>query len=236
MKERPVIFNAEMVRAVLDGRKTQTRRPFPIQPHGEYGEHYNGKMEGPEMYEPQMFDKYGDAYPGKPIFGCYTEDGEQGFKCPHGQPGDRLWVRETCKAEELESGLDGVRYAADDAFVSIEDTKEAAENWLVLSTYRKNKYQHGQSNTVPSIHMPRWASRILLEITNIRVERVQDISEADAAAEGCNNSQSEAAKNVGWYEKPRRAFRRVWEQVYGDSWNRNDWVWVIEFKVVEIKQ
>lgn len=231
MKERPIIFNAEMVRAVLAGRKTQTRRPFPVQPHGEYGEHYNGKMEGPEMYEPQLFDKYGDAYPGKPIFGCYTEDGEQGFKCPFGQPGDRLWVRETCKAEELESGLDGVRFAADDAFAPIKDTKEAAEDWLVLSTYRKKKYQHGQSNTVPSIHMPRWASRILLEITDIRVERVQDISEADAAAEG---SECIIFPNVDDNKTMRDRFRALWNSVYGsDAWTRNDWVWVIDFKRIE---
>lgn len=209
-----------MVRAVLDGRKTQTRRPFPVQPHGEYGEHYNGKMEGPEMYEPQMFDKYGDAYPGKPIFGCYTEDGEQGFKCPFGQPGDRLWVRETLSKEKWPDYHYDV-YPQVTAGTGDEDFN-----------YRGSDYR----GLVPAIHMPRWASRILLEITDIRVERVQDISEADAAAEGCNNSQSEAAKNVGWYEKPRRAFRRVWEQVYGDSWNRNDWVWVIEFKAVEIKQ
>lgn len=85
----------------------------------------------------------------------------------------------------------------------------------------------------PSIHMPRRASRLTLRITNVRVERLQEISEEDAKAEGCDNSKSDAAVAAGWYEKPCRAFQRLWEQTYGsDSWTANPWVWVIEFEVI----
>jgi hypothetical protein len=87
----------------------------------------------------------------------------------------------------------------------------------------------------PSIHMPRWASRITLEIVSVRVERLQDITEECAKAEGCDNSNSEAAITVGWYERPRSAFIRLWESINGaDSWLSNPWVWVVEFKRVEV--
>jgi hypothetical protein len=86
----------------------------------------------------------------------------------------------------------------------------------------------------PSIHMPRWASRIQLEITGARVERLNAISEDDAMAEGMDDGTSAAAIAVGWFEKPQRAYQRLWEQMYGeDSWASNPWVWVIQFKRVE---
>lgn len=87
MKEKPIIFSTDMVRAILEGRKTQTRRVVkPQPPEGE-------TVHGPQMYEPIEFDKHDNAYPGKPVFGAYSET--WGVKCPYGKPGDRLWVRET---------------------------------------------------------------------------------------------------------------------------------------------
>ena len=90
LKERPVLFKGDMVRAILEGRKTETRRIVKPQPPEDVG-----KIYGPEEYVPAKYDRYGDMYPGKPIFGIYDEDGDYGVKCPYGQVGDRLWVRET---------------------------------------------------------------------------------------------------------------------------------------------
>jgi hypothetical protein len=106
--------------------------------------------------------------------------------CPYGIPGDRLWVRETVRAEELESGLDGVRYCADDEFIPIENSKDASNRWLDLYYYDHKR--RGRGGSVPSIHMPRWASRLTPEIEDIRVERVQDISAVDAMWEGIENA------------------------------------------------
>ncbi|HFF8969403.1 hypothetical protein [Serratia marcescens] len=179
MKERPVIFNGEMVRAILDGRKTQTRRAlnWKRQPYTEMAERDDGSL-----------------WP-------WAEDGERGgdiwFSCPFGEVGDRLWVRETF-------GDCGNR------LVYRADTEDGAASQV--------------KRWVPSIHMPRWASRITLEITGVRVERLQDISEADAIAEGGTKHF-----NIDW-------FGPLWASIYGvDSWNSNPWVWVIEFRRVEVR-
>lgn len=193
MKERPVIFNAEMVRAILDGSKTQTRRALTS--------HHINLI--------KFAAHIGECYPLEDM-----HDGSQSYYrqyCPFGQIGDRLWVRETfAKGLCTKSGL---------AYRATHKPEDLEEGWFE------------QIKWTPSIHMPRWASRINLEITNVRVERLNDISEEDALAEGMDNGTSEAARAVGWYEKPRRAFRRLWSQIYGDdNWDANPWVWVIEFK------
>ncbi|PTU70810.1 hypothetical protein [Chromobacterium haemolyticum] len=212
MKERPMLYTGAMVRAVLADAKTMTRRPMKVQPS-------EGSIVTVERYEPAIVSRSGELVPGPEIFGAHWGDGEFGIVCPYGQPGDRLWVRETCRAEELESGQDGVRYLADNHFRPINDTPGDAISWMRLHAYGKQ----GSTN-VPSIHMPRWASRILLEITDIRVERLQDISESDVIAEGC---PSEILYGRGWY-------RDLWEQLYGSgSWDANPYVWRISFKKVE---
>ena len=189
MKERPILFNGDMVRAILDGRKTQTRRPIHKDIASVIGDDPNYYL----------------------------------YRCPFGQAGDRLWVRETWMRSgfDVDFGHQYITYCSDNAA-------------KIVSLAIKELCASG--NKIPSIHMPRWASRILLEITDVRIERVQDITEADANAEGCDNSESEAAVEIGWYELPRRAFRRVWDQCYsrrGLGWDANPWVWVIEFKIVE---
>ncbi|SEU36440.1 hypothetical protein SAMN03159335_05450 [Burkholderia cepacia] len=210
MIERPILFSGSMVRAILEARKTQTRR-IVSPPYG---------------YRWLDLD-----------VGTMVNDG--GHKkhitdLPRrlGVAGDRLWMRETCHADELENGLDGVRYPADGAFRAIESSSEAAERWLELYAYR------GQAGaTVPSIHMPRWASRITLEITGVRAERLQSISESDARDEGVTIEVNHMRGNFGGAFRPPsiRAFHDLWDSLNaerGHGWDTNPWVWVVQFKRV----
>ena len=195
MKERPIIFSAPMVRAILAGAKTQTRRIV------------------------------------KPLH-MATVDAEQ-FPilalCPYGSPGDRLWVRETCRAEAIDDeGLCGVRYVADGQFMPIANTREASDRWVQLYSYRGM-----EGATVPPIHMPRWASRITLEIADVRVERLQDISGMDAKREGVS-VPAYIPKDGADLDYARRGFRRLWEEIHGGgAWEKTPWVWVLEFKKLE---
>lgn len=204
MKERGIIFNAEMVRAILDGRKTQTRRVMNNQPCTLSGETISVQQDD------FNFRWVGDLH----------NDTSGWFPCPLGKIGDRLWVRETWRKFDFSDKCGCSEYPCG-----------CPENGAIM--YRATQ-DDGESKWRPSIHMPRRYSRITLEITDVRVERLQSISEADAKAEGFDNSQSDAANSIGWFEKPIRAFRRIWENIYGDDgWNNNHWVWVIEFKKVE---
>lgn len=200
MKERPIIFSAPMVRAILSGAKTQTRRIVK-----------NAHM--------------------------MTVDGELGpiaALCPFGQPGDRLWVRETF-ARVCTQGMRYVEYKADRSLADFDGyDNPAGGRWR------------------PSIHMPRLASRITLEISGVRVERLHDISEADAVAEGMQpgddewhhtaNGEAVLLDKYGWlapesltrHNAPSHAFREHWQRLHGpDSWEANTWVWVIDFKKLE---
>lgn len=218
-----MIFNAEMVRAILDGRKTQTRRI--IQSAAK-----NMQARGHEVISHRApGDKwYGDyVYSMRDRSGVWQDFTNEQFlaKCPFGQPGDRIWVRETWA--------------------------EAGGNAPELQLYRANYPDHVPSSYEnlksaeeirwrPSIHMPRWASRITLEITDVRVERLSEISEADAAAEGVPPAGDLLPDYPGAYLTPKGdfatakvAFQRLWESIYGeDSWQANPWVWVIKFKQV----
>ncbi|RSE88631.1 hypothetical protein [Achromobacter denitrificans] len=205
MKERPIIFNGAMVRAVLAGDKNQTRRVV-------------------KPWAPRLGV---DAVPADvsylPDFTCYRAT------CPYGQPGDRLWIRETVRAEEQPGGLDGVRYVADNVFLPIENTSAAADAWLTLHRYRGKR-----GATVPPIHMPRWACRLLLEVTRVRVERLQAINHMDALAEGVGLNPSTAGLTMttpAGDSLPRVMFRALWEQINGaGAWDANPWVWVVEFR------
>lgn len=216
MIEHPILFNAEMVRAILNGKKTQTRRVFKLPKDHEFGSDYDGQI----VYQ-------------KIIGECSIDE----LACPYGQTGDSLWVRETCRAEELPySGWeDGVRYLADDHWRVIENTKDAADAWVELNSYRGKK-----GAVVPSIHMPRWASRILLEITNVSVERLNEISESDAKSEGVylhtDGNYTNYLSQTGYALNAKSSFLSLWESINGpDSCDANPWVWVIEFKVIELK-
>lgn len=255
MKERPILFSAPMVRAILSGSKTQTRRTMKRQP-------YISPTNPPKFSDTAVGDLFvcPDCFPttdtpGLVIAECesvgiYHCMGQREFSAkhsPYGCPGDRLWVRETCHAYELPSGLDGVRYLADDSFTPIENSEEAADRWGELACYGMKKSGRAECRKVPSIHMPRWASRILLEITAVRVERLNEISEADAMAEGittiwpdgprCDKGPNHYTIPIGniSYNAPTAAgvYSMLWEQINGDgSWAANPWVWVVEFRRV----
>nr|WP_242460815.1 hypothetical protein [Burkholderia cenocepacia] len=210
-----------MVRAILEGRKTQTRRVMKHQPPDDVAPITVAR------YHPTIVDRHGDEAPGDAIFGAFSDDGEWGCKSPFGEPGDRLWVRETCRADELDSGLDGVRYPADGGFRAIEDSIDAAGRWVELYGYR------GQEGaTVPAIHMPRWASRITLGITAVRAERLQSIEWDEAIDEGIPDPRR-AARRVDPVEGTVAQFRQLWDSLNaarGHGWDANPWVWVVEFK------
>ena len=196
MKERPILFSAPMVRAILDGRKTQTRRIVKPQP------------------EPFVTKFFVNEH------GCgISEDEAQNhvWRCPYGIPGDRLWVRE-CWGLFDSQPSDGpdrahVFYRATDG-----DRCEL-------------RYQLWR----PSIHMPRWASRITLEVVAVRVERLQDITADDAKSEGVEVCKHFADANKGHPLDPHRvAFAWLWNTINGsDAWIANPWVWVVEFKKLE---
>lgn len=213
-KEYPILFNDEAVRAILAGRKTQTRRPVKPQPMG---------------YDPALNDEGLWEW-------CDDRDRESKRhirRCPYGQPGDCLWVRETVRAEELESGLDGVRYYADDAFIPIENSIDASDRWCDLYYYDYKR--RGRGGWVPSIHMPRWACRLCLDVTGVRVERLKEITEEDARAEGMQHPGVRYWEHspAGQTTPLRAAFAAEWNATYADKglgWDADPWVWVVEFR------
>jgi hypothetical protein len=190
MTERPILFSAPMVRAILAGTKTQTRRV--VKPA------HKAWIEMPVTHQLGEWDK-------RPL--------------PYGKPGDRLWVRETWQAV---SGNDRARH--------IMTHPRPDRGWLeYAATPRADEPAYKWR---PSIHMPRWASRITLEVTGVRVERLQDISEADAMAEGVHYSLLEKIQ-AGQDRWARHAYKKLWESIHGPgSWDLNPWVWVVEFKGV----
>jgi hypothetical protein len=195
MKERPILFSSEMVRAILDGRKTQTRLVVKPQPE--------------TSFPFAKCIKWGEMESDRGIWGV-PGWGTSVRRCPYGQPGDCLWVRETwCPT------MDGAEVAYYKATIDQQIVK--GPKWK------------------PSIHMPRWASRIALEVTGVRVERVQDISEGDAIAEGIEPHFAAIAEMSHDAISPESEFALLWDSINakrGYSWDSNPWVWVVEFKVL----
>lgn len=236
MKERPILFSGPMVRAILDGTKTQMR----------------------PVMKPQLTIKYIDLgvenLPGLPTFAfkrrhrsgswIYPNALEQIVEeCPYGKPGDRLWVKETWHAGKCADGLKPAELAP--RFWKVDNgglwyPADGTEPKHVITP--KGKYRHAR-------FMPRWASRITLEITEVRAQRLQDISEADAKAEGVNSPWSDLKwqggkalldrrnptfdpdKAIGGY---RGSFGMLWDTLHPKehTWADNPWVWVIKFRVV----
>lgn len=210
-----MIFNAEMVRALLDGRKTQTRRPI--------------------KWKQTRFTEIGEREDGSKW--PWSEDAEHAcdfwHPCPFGAVGDRIWVREAFRVHSRATDVATLVYKASERNSWTEQTRR-------VPVAVCNKPATPEKWT-PSLHMPRWASRILLEITNVRVERLNAISEEDATAEGVPPAGSLLPDYPGTFLTPKGdfatakvAFQRLWESIYGEeSWKANPWVWVIEFKRVE---
>lgn len=213
MTERPILFSAPMVRALLDGNKTQTRRVVKM---------------------PPSWDCFVCADWGNGWWPYRSDDGESPnydnneipMRCPYGQPGDRLWVRETWYCDDFRVQR-GPYVKPDD--LDVDDAR--ATGMLVYAADGAAPYEAEQPVWKPSIHMPRWASRILLEIVSVRVERLQDIGSEEIEAEGVVTS------DAAIMEHGCRArvidFTNLWESINGaGSWNANPWVWVIEFQRV----
>ena len=230
VKERPILFSGPMVRAILEGRKMVTRRavkaPIPnsalrVQ---AYRNHLGSQVFGPVIGQSEKLGEITEL---------------TGIKCPYGQPGDRLWVRETWAADaqvdavaprDLSQG-EPIHFASDGA---------ARQTGCAMIKPGKGR---------PSIHMPRWVSRILLEITAVRVERLQDGEgetpfESRYIAEGINRIHQgdgdyafhpfKSELGPGSWTDPFDAWRELWVGINGaESWNSNPWVWVVEFKRVK---
>lgn len=238
-RERPILFSAPMVRAILSGQKTQTRRALTPQP----GNHW-----APDTSP--VLGRITSAHPKKGRFGVFIRRGigtdfpeSDLIASPYGQPGDRLWVREAhsiypTHGQHRAAGERWGPWGGLPTTVS-EDGKQ-------IAYYREGFDRCDPGRWRPSIHMPRWASRITLEITGVRVERLHDITHEDALAEGvvdCASlcaqvgaesrnviceSTDETARRLRW---PQRNFELLWKQISGQSsWDANPWVWVIEFK------
>ncbi len=211
MKERPILFSAPMVRALLAGTKTQTRRECKFTSGGHLKE-VNGHRR------------------------WHRADPDAILACPYGRPGERLWVRESwryCCAQMSPHCVATIEYKADGAKRNIavkpeqlpQPRPENGEGWDERMRYLEKWWAMGR----PSIHMPRWASRITLEVTGVRIERLQEISDADAWSEGIDQNE---ALSMGCTDMAAvAAFSALSESINGpDSWDANPWVWVVEFK------
>jgi len=200
MKERPILMSTDNVKAILEGRKTQTRRVIKIPKYGRI-------KVGTTYLLPNNTNPTGG------VSICFDQSGLADWKvlpCPYGQVGDRLWVRETWCGCKTIPPSQPIHYKAT-------DNKGCDDVWR------------------PSIFMPRWASRITLEITEIRVERLQEITEEDAITEGCTIMVGTTAGGNMGLASARYAFMKLWDSLnakQGYPWESNCWVWVITFKPV----
>jgi hypothetical protein len=224
MTERPILFSGPMVRAILDGRKTQTRRVDKPQP--------------PECVTLCVMDdscrvKYVAIR--KPLPEMVFSDSDW-IPCPYGKIGDRLWVRETW--------ISGWPYESGELMQFDEDGNELPKKvwyradgdldaWFDDDECRREKIPWR-----PSIHMPRWASRIMLEITGVRVERLQSISVSDCISEGIDHGATDEELALidvtgDGDDRHKERFASLWDSINakrGFGWDTNPWVWVIEFK------
>jgi len=219
MKERPILFSSPMVRAFLEGRKTQTRRIIKPQPHPDH--RFAG---GYAITEKKRF------FTNNQVAGEISVEAEYiGSVCPYGWVKDRLWVRESFWGCDLPGYGDQPCVVYDDEWHGKDYSPSEARPWA-------RKF-----GRIPSIHMPRDCSRINLEITGVHVERLNDISESDAIAEGIHRDDAipfngpwfaTETSNQG-YAKPVDAYRELWESINGaGSWEANPWVWAITFRTV----
>lgn len=255
IKERPILFSAPMVRAILEGRKTVTRREIKPRMRSadtsfELHQQPDGSWRPLHTFDESCMDDQGTEHP---------------IVCPYGRPGDRLWVRETWQdvhpiqvidrfSQPGRAGIPGppgvtyqTIYRADGEYPAVYHTHKYPyrclepdpDHGLLVPA------ESGWTGWTPSIHMPRWASRILLEITDVRVERLQDISDEQALAEGIiphvrggwHWHPHDPANVDDWHQfgfkTPFWAFHDLWAGINGqENWDANPWTWVVEFKQV----
>ncbi len=230
MKERPILFSGSMVRALLAGTKTQTRRTSKLDLINENPQRWN---------DVRCFDGDWSFRQTKPDNGRVIA--EEVISCPYGQPGDRLWVRETwgltAQCDDINGPGDVIAYRAGGEFV-YEDTigGRRLRHTKSGAIMQPNHFCPPPQKWVPSIHMYRWASRITLEITDVRVERLNKISAADAQAEGIAGVALEdipEGRAGRVLLDPVAGYQSLWNEINGaSSWDLNPWVWVVGFKRV----
>jgi hypothetical protein len=242
VRERPILFSGSMVRALLAGTKTMTRRPMKAQPRvipdwacsGVAGLEFDWGRGDVATYadRPETLASYADDF---------------AARCPYGQPGDRLWARETwCRwyggqrhegeiaNGVMPAGTVGVSYLADIQAPAPERKAVTQEQWATVKGHSVLAgFETSHAKWRPSIHMPRWASRLTLEVTKVRVQRLQEISEEDAKAEGvqpapfCRSGRPAGMEHV-------EAFEDLWTSIYGHgSWESNPWIWAVSFRVLK---
>lgn len=221
LKERPILFSAPMVRAILEGRKTQTRR---IVKHPEYFGCLTGDC-----------PHWGWVECERDIASRFVPD------CPYGKPGDRLWVKETFWTQDFTGRFVDMQ-GRNDNWVDSPSMSNARHRFIAYREVWGDKKPPECKSWKPSIFMPRWASRITLEITDVHVERLNDISEEDAKAEGCEPwaygpDQPMTTGELGAASPYRGGYACLWDDINGGNasktWYANPWVWVVSFKRVE---
>lgn len=214
MRERPVLFSDEMVRAILNGRKTQTRRLAEWPVHG--------------VSDGRKRKVYSDPAEVNAALVSDSPSPHKRVVSPFGRPGDRLYVRECWGIAEDDFGCQHVTYRADDAHYLI-GAEDDGKQFLIRNGVQPKPSEPDRWR--PSIHMPRWASRLALEVTGVRIERLQDITEDDARAEGWVRRPEVSDDPEVHRDAAHDWFMDLWTDTYGrDSWDANPWVWVVSFR------
>lgn len=214
MSEKPILFSGEMVRAILEGRKTQTRRAMKLQP---------------DLGEMRWTGSHWEMYMGYPL-------GHDIPVSPYGGAGDRLWIRESWRIEARQLQRGHTSYLIDYA------AAPGSPDLRVIEHPDAARYVESSQRWLSSIHMPRWASRIMLEIVKVRIERLQEINEADAEAEGCAAYETyhpmpgeSHLLEPDTYFSAKEVYAHLWDKLKKKNypWDSNPFVWVIEFRKVE---
>lgn len=248
VKERPIIFSGDSVRAIIDGRKTQTRRPIKDVPRDAHtfcrvSDGWVIWCGGRSCGDQAEYDRFtAESYP---------EGG--GIRCPYGQPGNRLWVRETWQFVDgnarhrntaFVEGIPSARLGPAAPWKGVQDTRPIT--WRAMYRADGPAPEHKLYGNFPwnsPVYMPRWASRLLLEVTDVRVQRLQEISEQDAQAEGVPFDGTYwlgglhlVKGTLQCWPTASEAFARAWDVINGKraTWSSNPWVWAITFRVVHL--
>ncbi|MCA1490130.1 hypothetical protein I6F11_04250 [Ensifer sp. NBAIM29] len=257
MRDIPMLYSAPMVRALWNDRKTQTRRlGFDVPPQPEANCHPRNKPRHPAPYlDSYCSERKTPANPRgmSPRWCWWQVDDRQclpTFKLK-AQPGDRFWVRENVFAyDDVEADSLALIYEADELKVSLGSrrtiSEDVGEKWWLLHAYRTDNPDIDGGKRVPAVHMPRWASRMTLIVTDVRVERLQDISEADAIAEGIERHHSgwmpystafyeaDGVTPANYHQDPRESYRSLWNKINGfGAWEANPWVAAYTFDVIK---
>lgn len=218
MKVKPMIFNTEMVQALLDGRKVQTRRPVKPQPAPE--QNWQGWIIESTDRKNEGCASWADGEGSLMLNSVYAK--------PPCKIDDLIYVRETFyQRGEYVMPMWPEAEPEDAVFSGEREVRFIGDDLPDNGRYFGEKFWRKR----PSIHMPRWASRLTLKVTGVRVERVQDISAADCIAEGFQGGHG-SIPGYMYSASPKEHFSDTWKSIYGESWERNDWVWVIDFEVI----